>query len=806
MAPKSKKAAPKAAEKKPVEEPAAKKAKTDEEAKADEEKADAKEEAKELETDAAADSRPKFTDKVEFTASNTTLNVLPMGDGRMLSTLCDGGMQYLIAGARANVGVKSGRYFFELRILEQMNPSEGNLAKSGGKGAQVPRHLIRVGFSTAGSSLVLGDGDLGGVCFDSEGFFIVGNENGRSERTRWTEKGGKGKFGKESVVGILLNLDAKSANANTISLFKNGARVSDAKPLPEAMKGKTLFPHIAYRNTTLQVHWGPTPLKALPFTCTMLKAAAKADVEVTKSTVPKDGKYEVVFPVGFPDEGTFMWCDQFIKENPGYVELSDRKVIEWAKKSGCRRQGKGGFGNMDKPRPDFNVPHLDDFSARRVVNSIASVVPRNYVVMEVKQNLVSVDRKTNLRRFPGHSFKRVAKVVMGEPTATFKGLVKDKLLKDKQGKSDREFRKKIADEKRAKAAEKKKAEIEKKKAEAAEKKKAAEDAKKPAGEKKEEEKKEEEKKEDPPAEEKKEEEKPEAEEKKEEEKEEEVAEEQMAEAPKVTLTEEEEKLWFAKGGTPDLQPNVMDNAYVHFSLPEKDEGFDDVTFEWAKKDGAADYLKKSVLERKKTTRIENLVPGAAFRTAATEWQTKLKEWQAKHKEAKGKKLATEDGATPADAMECENVMDANGKGVPLFVDFQDEDWLLASLRFELFSMAKFYKEELNDEDRVEIPEQHVTFYYQKYHKKTLLLKTFGKETLAEVCTIIKDTAAIEDGHLKIKPAADTAIDHFIKATEEDRRGRQRRIDAGDETARLKITINAAPAPPPPAKGGKGKGK
>lgn len=35
----------------------------------------------------------------------------------------------------------------------------------------------------------------------------------------------------------------------------------------------------------------------------------------------EDGKYEVIFPVGVPDEGTFAWLDDFLKKNPTYVEL-----------------------------------------------------------------------------------------------------------------------------------------------------------------------------------------------------------------------------------------------------------------------------------------------------------------------------------------------------------------------------------------------------------------------------------------------------------------------------------------------------
>eukprot|EP00929_Paragymnodinium_shiwhaense_P017201 TRINITY_DN1261_c4_g1_i1.p1 TRINITY_DN1261_c4_g1~~TRINITY_DN1261_c4_g1_i1.p1 ORF type:complete len:824 (-),score=378.51 TRINITY_DN1261_c4_g1_i1:179-2650(-) len=822
MAPKSRKTEDKkaAAPAKKAEEPAAKKAKTDEEPAKPEDKEAAKEDeaAKEPEVDAADDKRAKLTDKVTFDVSDTTLNVVPMADGKMLSTLVDGGMQYLIAGARANVGLKSGRYFFEIRILEQMNPSEGHHNHKGdfkghGKGAQVPRHLVRVGFSTAGSSLILGDGDIGGICFDSEGFFVVGNEQGRSERTRWMEKSqGKSRFHKDIVVGVLLNLDAKSANANTISLFNNGKRVSDSKPLPESMKGKTLFPHIAYRNTTIQVNWGASPLTALPFKCPLVGSAAKADVEVKKSSAPKDGKYEVLFPVGFPDEGTFFWLDDFLKKNPQYVELSDRKIIEWAKKSGCRRTHKGGFGSNDKPKADFGVQHLDDFSARRVVNSIASVVPRNYVVMEVKQNLLANDRKNNLKRFPGHAFKRVAKVVMGEPKAAFKTLVKDKILKDKQVKAEREWKNKQEEKARKKAAEQRKKEAEKKKAEEAEKKKKAEDEKKKKaeeekakkeGEKKEgEEKKEEEKKDEAPKEEEKKEEEKKEEEKKEEEAEKE--EEEETEPPKVTLSEEEEKQWFVKFGTSDLNNQTLDSTYSNFSIPEKAEGFDSMDFEWETEKAAGEYLRKWILDRKRTTRIESLQPSAAFKTAAAAWKTKVGEWKAKQKEAKGKKKPDEEAAAAVkDVMGVEDILDI-GNGTPLFLEFQDEDWALMALRWELFTLAKFYKEDVNDEDRVEIPEAHVTYYFNKYHHKQLLVKNFGKDSLAELCTIVKDTAVLEDSVFKTKLEADTEVEYFVKATEDSRRERQRRIDAGDETARLKITLTTVPAAPPP--GGKGKGK
>merc|ERR1719453_2172603 len=167
-----------------------------------------------------------------------------------------------------------------------------------------------MGFSTASTQLILGESS-DGICFDAEGFFTA-----EMKKTTVCPR-----FGKNQVMGVLLNLDEKSPHHNTISLFHNGARVSPPQALPEALKGKTLYPHVSYRNVSVQVHFGSEPLSALPFKCRTLQTAATADVEVRKPSLPKDSKYVVVFPIAFPDEGTFDWLDTFLDKNPDYVEL-----------------------------------------------------------------------------------------------------------------------------------------------------------------------------------------------------------------------------------------------------------------------------------------------------------------------------------------------------------------------------------------------------------------------------------------------------------------------------------------------------
>merc|ERR1712039_234230 len=223
--------------------------------------------------------------------------------------------------------------------------------------------------------------------------------------------------------------------------------------------------------------------------------AAKADVQETKAAAPKNGKYDVVFPVGFPDEGTFTWLDMFLEKNPQYVELSDRAIQLWIAKSGMWKPQERE--SNDKPKYNFGLGLVDDGSIRKSIFAMAQLVPRHYVVMEVKQNLIASDRAENLKRFTMPHFKKIAKVMMGEPKSDYKARVHVDVLKDKQQKSDAEWRKKKAEKERKKAAAeaKRKELLEKKKAAEEAKKKEAEDKKKEAEDKKKEEAKEGDKKE-----------------------------------------------------------------------------------------------------------------------------------------------------------------------------------------------------------------------------------------------------------------------------------------------------------------------
>jgi hypothetical protein len=741
------------------------------------------EEPKEQEQDAPSDSRTKIASAVVLNETDSTVNVLRVENGPFVTSLRDGGLQYLLAGTRASVGVKAGRYMFEVKIVESYSSSE----------PQNPRNrnlqsLVRVGLSLSKSSLFQ-SGDES-ISFDSDGYFTSG-----AQRKKITPA-----FARGITVALLLNLD-ESTNAKTVSLFHDGVRVSEPQPIPENLVGKALFPTLTFRGVTLQVNFGPSPLAPLPFTCTTVGAAAQDDVEVVPT--PAEGKNEVVFPIALPEKGVFDWADHFLQKNPAFTELSDRKIIEWAAASGIKRTRPpvSAHASMDKPELSLGIPPLDDLSASRVLSLVTPALRRNFLVMEVQANLSAAGRKEALERFSAPHFHKRAVVLMGEPDAGHKERVRSLLLSDKKAKAAAEkkkleveaMRKKLLEERRKKAEEAKNARL--------------------------------------------------AAQNKDEERTEEVKDTQMegvvseekkendaaAEEDKVVeLTEEERNMWARKSETPDMSQSALAKSFTSFSLPSSGEGFDSVVYEWQPEEACAAEVLQFVKKLKLTTRVEDLEPSQWFKEEShkrqklvAECQKLQAEWKdptkrtallEKRKAAKAgeKKVENEgDEEAPAeepqgedsmqvdpDDVEALTVEDINdiGTGEPLFANFAFEDWSLLRVRLELHLLLVSFKRDLNDPERQSFHESHLSFYYYKYFKKSFNIKFFGVDKFAGLAALIGDTVVLKDeGMISCELADDTEHVHFVRLAEEHRRDRQRRLDAGDETAALKFS---KPAPPP----------
>lgn len=159
----------------------------------------------------------------------------------------------------------------------------------------------------------------------------------------------------------------------------------------------------------------------------------------------------------------------------------------------------------------------------------------------------------------------------------------------------------------------------------------------------------------------------------------------------------------------------------------------------------------------------------------------------------------EEVVAPVDINLVDNINDI-GEGEPLFAHFMFEDWALMSLRLELHLLTIAFRRDVNDPERPGIHENHLSFYYSKYYKKQLNTKFFGMANTSELVEMIKDTVkfSTDDKILNTILTEDIEKDFniFVKLTEECRRERQRRIDAGDETAKLRFSVLAASSPQP----------
>eukprot|EP00932_Pfiesteria_piscicida_P021975 SRR837773.8748.p1 GENE.SRR837773.8748~~SRR837773.8748.p1 ORF type:complete len:807 (-),score=339.40 SRR837773.8748:79-2499(-) len=717
------------------------------------------EKPKEPEEDALADSRPRVpAGSVHFSSADSTMNVLAANEGRLITSLTGGGWQYLLAGARTSVGLTAGRYLLEVKIVEMHNRD----AAQQSRGPQ-NRPTLKVGLSLGGSSLLLGESD-GSISFDTDGQFQHGKNRKRAAAP----------FKLHSVIGFLVNLDAGSPSANTVSLFKDGVRACQPVNIPESLWGKPLFPTISFKNVTVQVNCGPTPLAALPFKCHMLGEAAQADVQAG----PKEhsGPGQLVLPVGLPEQGYFDWVDAFLEKHPDFVELSDRKIVDWAVQSGVWKPK--GQGTLDKPDMKFGIPAMDDMSIKKLMLHIAPTIRRNFIIPELKANLLVSERKTLLGNFSGPTFRHVAKVVVGEPTVDFKARTQQLLVEEKREKllvvrrrqAAEEARKKYIEERRKKQLAKSKGEGEEEAAE--------EKAEEPA-----------------------------------------AAEEELV----VELTDEEKALWYRKGAVADMSETAVSKHFMNFTLPGKEEGFDEITYEWQSQDAAEKLMKDWIFAKKLTQRVETVQPGQFFKDAWAEWVKTVPQWKklqgqwkdpnqrkallAKRLEAK-KKAAEEKGEPApsdepveldADSLDVATVDDVAdiGNGEPLFAHFAYEDWALLSARYEMHLLLHSFKKDVDDPDRQSFTEKDLGFYYQRYIKKSWSLRAFAADSIDKFVELIQDTLRLEEksGFLQPVLPEDATPAQMVRLAEQHRRERQRRMDAGDESAELKFPRGGGAAPP-----------
>ncbi|CAJ1406374.1 unnamed protein product [Effrenium voratum] len=689
----------------------------------------------ECEEDSPPDSRERVSAGAfaTFHSKHSTLNVLSTPGSRLLIPLSDRGFQHLAAAVRAGSGLQAGRYFFDVRVIEVRRSIE-----YGSKQRNVATALCGLGFSSAESSLFLGE-DQDSIGFDTEGCCLT------EGKKRWIDGLDRIKMERQLTLGVLLNLTPEHPNFQTVSFFVNGERVGRPQALPEHLKNKPLFPTVNFKNVTLQSNFtGLAPLTPLPFACRTLQDAAKEDVEPLQSEVAKK---EVIVPVGLPNEGTCAYLQS--KKPQSFTELGG-SLQNWAVASGLYPRDS-----------EFGIKELDKGDVKQAMVAIAPSLERDYVLMELQKNLLPTERQKVLASFDAGRFKRTALVLIGEPPEEFKAEMKEQLLEPRRLAAASEVKRRRKPSKWDDGGAAQTAPVSPEELEA-----------------------------------------------------------EIKEAvDKVEVSEQEQESWFQKLSN-DME-NQVANTFGDFAIP-KEEGFEEVRFEWAPGHQCEETLRRWVLERKLTQRVQDLKPDNWFRDCQEAWQEHLARWKRRQEdwrdpatrqrlqdEAVEKRKAREvlpvgrlkqdeadepkdspQNCDEADVWKLEDPMDI-GTGEPLFSKFSWEDWMLLELRVQLHLLVHGYKHCMKDPQRVSFHESHTQFYYEAFYKRALSLKQYGVDSVLELLQMVKDTMEVlKNSVLDPQLSEDTPLENFLRLTEDARRLRLRRLDAGED-GQLKLV---RPAP------------
>jgi len=780
------------------------------------------------------DKRPKTKQVTEMSDDDSTLTLNMHGS--VLSTINRDGFQHLLAGGRATTGMKSGRYLYEVRILDVASARDHESQQW---------KTVRVGFGTAESGYVPGSDDQS---------FGADNDGNKHTDGSGSKLSGSHRWNVDDVVGVFLNLDASSEHKNTYSIFLNGERQGAPIAIPEKLHGKTLFPLIAVRSSTVAPHFGCNggrPLKELPFKARMLDDAAAADVVANTVVAPKSGKYDAAFLVGLPNEGTADYLDyEFYPANAEkkYVEVSTRSLLKMCEASGLK-------GNPTNPA-SYRIAELDNGAMLKAFRNLAVSKRRNLILMDVSKYLNSKARTAEVANFATSSwFTKRALVTVGAPSKPFVAKVQALELDNEKeilkAKIDGEKARWEADNRQKKAVAEAQYEKTKLLAEAAGE-KAPPLTVDPAD-----------------------------------------AEPNWAEKMKVDKALVKD-LKFRKGFA-DMNTENIGRQFIDFTLPKEGaqnplpdkrwlkedeempeatggEGFDEIEYAWDKAAGAAKYLAAYKASRKVTEKhfgekteyfaehqeemnkekealrvaqrtyrehkskrkaktiaaaqaekaAEKAAAAAAEKAAAAaaaaeakkeaegetpaEGETKvvgeevkaeepkaeetkdaeMPEAEKKEEEDDGVDHTVDDDAAPADIKKAD-VDSIDGKGTPLFKDWRDDDFALLQVRSELHLLASAFKADFTakDAERKGIHTKLLGAYYQWYFGKSLQTTTYGQTSEEKLLEYCKDTVTVNaDGVLAAVHKEENPRSTFIKKVEEERRERQYRLDAGDETARL----------------------
>merc|ERR1719162_2748269 len=98
----------------------------------------------------------------------------------------------------------------------------------------------------------------------------------------------------------------------------------------------------------------------------------------------------------------------------------------------------------------FGIDAVDDRNIMRILQVIAPLQKRHFVVMEVRGSLLHEHRLERLSKWANKDFRKIAVIVVGDPPDAFAQRGKELILRDKQAALDlkAQTEKRIQDKKR----------------------------------------------------------------------------------------------------------------------------------------------------------------------------------------------------------------------------------------------------------------------------------------------------------------------------------------------------------------------
>ena len=155
----------------------------------------------------------------------------------------------------------------------------------------------------------------------------------------------------------------------------------------------------------------------------------------------------------------------------------------------------------------------------------------------------------------------------------------------------------------------------------------------------------------------------------------------------------------------------------------------------------------------------------------------------------------EDDDDAVDLWQVDDVSNVESTGRPLYAKWESEDWAMMNIRWELHLLLHAFIHDLGDAKRSAMYVPHLTRYYSKYYARPISPGDYGCSNMTELLAMIGDTVIYNatTEMASCEHDVDTTHSTFVKLTEDERRERQCRIEAGDESAKLSFSKATASA-------------